>query len=296
MEAYWHGVTIFEIVESLASRLDVTAPRIPRLCEAPAEAARLTRAALGESPDRPIQHLIYAIERIGGYVFALPSDLERRDAFSTWTQQEPRLPVICTVRDRPGDRLRFSVAHELGHLVLHDQLLGSRVDIEREADEFAAELLMPSAAMLQEIAPPFTLSMFASMKLRWRVAIQALVRRAKDLDLITDRQYRYLFEQIAVRGWRTREPAQLDVPVEKPRAVRKMAELLYGDPIDYRRLAADVSLTPTLVREILEAHADRHELTVILADDRVQQRRHLRSLDFAPRRYGRPRQSDEEAE
>jgi hypothetical protein len=61
--------------------------------------------------------------------------------------------------------------------------------------------------------------------------------------LIAERQYRCLFEQLSIKGWRTKEPANLDVPVEKPRVLRQMAELLYGQPIEYERMAADLHLS-----------------------------------------------------
>jgi len=127
---------------------------------------------------------------------------------------------------RPGDRVRYSIAHELGHLVLHPTIKGQISDAEKEADQFAAEFLMPEIAMRRELAPPITLPSVSRLKARWRVAIQALVRRAFELAIITKRQYTYLFEQIGARGWRTSEP--VEVPIEKPRAFKKMAEVIYG--------------------------------------------------------------------
>ena len=54
-----------------------------------------------------------------------------------------------------------------------------------------------------------------------------------------------------------REPRMFDVPVEKPRAVRQIAEMVYGNPIRYKRLAADVGIPENLVRAIIEAHATK---------------------------------------
>lgn len=268
MEAHRYAQTVFEIVRMMAAKLEIDPPRIPQLQESPVVAAQLTRAALGESSDRPILHLVHAIERAGGLVLAIPSPLERRDAFSLWAGERLDIPVIAVVADRPGDRQRFSVAHELGHLVLHGKMAGTIAEIESEADEFAAELLLPSAGIREEIVPPVTLFSLSALKRRWRVSIQALVRRARDLALISERQYRYLFEQMSARGWRTNEPAELGIPVEKPRAVRKMAELLYGTPIDYKRLASDASLTVQMVQEVIESHADRAEMSVVATQPR----------------------------
>lgn len=173
--------------------------------------------------------------------------------------------MIVILSDAPGDRLRFSLAHEVGHLVRRNAHARSDRpatprDIEREADYFASALLLPAEAMRREIVSPVTLTSLAALKPRWRVSVQTLIRRAKDLEIITQRQYGYLFEQVGKRGWRLREPPNLDVPVEKPRAVRKMAELLYGDPIDYVRMGADLHLNAMFARQIVEAHGSRADL------------------------------------
>jgi hypothetical protein len=85
------------------------------------------------------------------------------------------------------------------------------------------------------------------------VSLQALIRRALTLDIITPSQYRSLHAQLGARGWRTREPVA--VPVERPRALRQLAELLYGVPIDYASLTHATGLDPAFVRALLEAHA-----------------------------------------
>jgi Zn-dependent peptidase ImmA (M78 family) len=148
----------------------------------------------------------------------------------------------------------MSVAHELGHLVMHRGLIAPLGDLEQQANVFAAELLVPLAALKRELPRPVTLSTVAPLKPRWGVSIQALVRRALEAKVITERQYRYLFEQIGVRQWRTREP--IDLPLEKPRAFRKACEMLFGIPIDYRRAAQAFNLSPQMVKDIIDAHAE----------------------------------------
>jgi Zn-dependent peptidase ImmA (M78 family)/DNA-binding XRE family transcriptional regulator len=258
-EAYRYAQVLFEISEALASKMKPMTLRLPQLTEPPADAASITRAWLGLSPDTPIPNLLRAVESAGVIVLALPIDLEGRDAFSLWAGVDQKKPVIFLSSDRPGDRVRWNIAHELGHMVLHHAIKGQISSVEREADEFAAELLMPESAMRREITTPATLISIAALKPRWRVAIQALVRRAHDLSLVTDRQYRYFFEQIGVRGWRKREPAHFDVPVEKPRALRKMAEILYGEPPNLTRMADDLKLAPEFLGLILGGHADGSE-------------------------------------
>jgi Zn-dependent peptidase ImmA (M78 family) len=145
------------------------------------------------------------------------------------------------------------VAHELGHLVLHHLPEGAPHALEQQADAFAEAFLLPAAAMHAALVPPITLTTLADLKVRWGVSLQALIRRAHTLDLLTPSQYRSLSAQLGARGWRTREP--ITVPVERPRALRQLAELLYGRPIGYPRLADAMGLDPAFVRELLDAHA-----------------------------------------
>jgi Zn-dependent peptidase ImmA (M78 family) len=156
-----------------------------------------------------------------------------------------------------GDRQRLSVAHELGHILLHQSFRGTFEDIEREADRFAAELLLPEEAMRAELTA-MTISSAAEMKTRWGSSIQAIFFRARELSLVTERQYKYLCMQISKNGWRTKEP--VTITAEKPRAIRKMAEILYGAPINYRKLSSEVHLPLFWVKRIIEAHASKEEI------------------------------------
>lgn len=253
-QAHQYARTIFEAVERLTEYLEVVPVRLPKDLEGPKAAAQDTRAALGLAPDTPIPNLIRAVERAGVFVIALPVALEKRDAYALWAGDRGQQPVIVVAGETPGDRLRFSVAHELGHLVLHRENWSSEKEMDEEADRFASDLLLPEASIRYELVPPITLTGMAHLKPRWKVSIQALIRRSRGLDIITERQYKYLFQKLSKRGWRTNEPSNLAIPVEKPRAIRQMAELVYGDPIDYRRMAESTKLTEQFLREVMEAH------------------------------------------
>jgi Zn-dependent peptidase ImmA (M78 family)/transcriptional regulator with XRE-family HTH domain len=255
MEAYRYAQLLFEIWTHFAEQVNELPIRLPRLREDPQLAARITRAELGFSPDKPIALLLNTIEKNGVVVLGIPVPFDKRDAFSLWAGTDSKKPVVAVSSGRPGDRLHWSVAHELGHLVLHHPIRGSIKDLDKEANQFAAEFLLPEEAMRQEIVPPVTLASVGALKLKWKVAMQAIIRRAYELEIITERTYRYLFEQIGWRGWRTREPASLAVPVEKPRGLREMAELLYGTPVNYYKLSNDTGVGIAKLRSILEAHS-----------------------------------------
>lgn len=255
-QVYRHGQVVYEAVARLAAKVEMGPVCLPRLdhgeFESPEHAATLTRAALGLSPDSPITNLTNAIERAGVFVLAIPLRSSNAIAYSLWAETRP---VIVVFQGILGDRLRMNLAHELGHLVMHQQLVGNEKEREREAYAFAGELLLPEQPARSELVAPVTLSALAPLKPRWGMAISALVMRAARLEIITPRQQKYLFQQISQRGWRQREPANLDVTVEKPRAARKMAELLYGNPPDHRKMASDLSLPVSLVKNVIEESA-----------------------------------------
>lgn len=254
----------YELCEKLALGTKAIPLHFPSFSgEDPKEAAKVTRATLGLPPDTPIPHLINKLERNGIYVFAMPAAHEMFDAFSLWSDDEPRRPVVVVNTDKPTDRMRFNCAHELGHLVLHRSPRGNLVDIEKEAHAFASEFLLPEEAMMREIKPPVTLLDLAPLKKRWGVSVQALVKRSFDLKLINERQYRYLYEQINKRGWRMREPEELDIKPEKPRLLRKLSELAYGIPPNAERVAALVSMPHSMAEQILAAHAGKSELPAV---------------------------------
>ena len=245
----------YESADQLRQQLNVPPIRLPQLQEDPVTAARLARSALGLSPDGPIKNLVGTLERAGLIVVALPLRIQGLDAFSVWPGHQSKPPLIALLETTEGDRQRFSTAHEVGELVLHHPPTGTVTAMEHEANVFAAELLLPADSIGDELVPPVTLGSLAELKLRWGVSMQALIRRARDLNSITERQYRYLFEQLSTRGWKTQEPENLRIPAERPRALAKMVELLYGKDVDLSRLANELSRPEQFVRTMLEAHS-----------------------------------------
>lgn len=268
---YRYGQIGHEVLHSLLAHVKPIPLRLPRLdSELPDSAADITRSALGIPPEQPINHLFSAIERGGVVGLALPIQLQGIDAFSAWTGDGADRPilVVSKVYD-DGARLRWSIAHELAHLVLHRAISGDLKELEDEANAFASQFLLPRRAMLEELVSPVTLSSLAPLKRRWGVSLAALVNRAHSLGMLTDRQRKYLFQQMSARGWRTREPANLDVPIERPKSFVQLARMIYGDPVDTSRLALDTNLLPSMIESFLAAHAVEEPDALRHLDNRV---------------------------
>lgn len=247
------GEVAFELASSLREQLVQPEVRLPRLADLdfpdPPRAAAVARSTLGLDPEAPVPNLVRALERAGVLVLSVPVAGGRHDAYSFWGGDRLDVPVVVLFRGVPADRQRFSVAHELGHLVLHRS---PTPNVEREAHTFASHLLLPDEAVRREFPRPLTLTDVARLKPRWGASMQAIVMAAERGGVIDARQKRQLFQQISRRGWRKLEPSAAVVSPEPPRGLKRMAELLYGKPPDTRRLASDHGLPQRLVDGLID--------------------------------------------
>lgn len=176
----------------------------------PEEVAQEVRRALG-LPRGPIKDLVGVLESAGVAVVRRDLGSVKVDALMSWPPGAR--PVVLLGEHAPGDRQRFSTAHELGHAVLHDL---PREEQEAEADRFASELLMPSADIAAHLRA-VSLPELARLKQAWGVSMAALLRRARDLGQLSDFQYRRLNIELSQAGYRTREP--VEIPAEIPRLI-----------------------------------------------------------------------------
>lgn len=166
-------------------------------------------------PPGPIRNLTEAVEAAGIFVFVFDMG---DDVFglSHWPTDRP--PVICINSRMTGDRYRWTLAHELGHLAMHTKD-ADIASMERQADEFAAELLMPREDIYGSLRG-LTLQKMRDLKHDWGVSMQALIRRAHELELMSDYEARQHFITFAKRGWRKQEPEMLQP--ERPRVVARL--------------------------------------------------------------------------
>ncbi len=255
-----YGQFMFEVAEKLSQKLRSHQFTLPKGRIDAITAARITRSNLGYTPDHPIDDLIYDLERNGLFIFKSPILFPKVDAFSVWAGHDNKKPVIVLTGDSYADRIRFSVAHELGHLILHSGLFGDIQEFEHEADIFAAELLMPEEIMSSIVVEPFTINKAARIKAKWKVSISAIVKRAHDLQLISDNTYKSLFVQISQQKKKLQALSSSEIP-ERPRSLRGMAEAIYGQEIDYKQFSEDTKFPVFLLKQFMEAQASREEYT-----------------------------------
>jgi Zn-dependent peptidase ImmA (M78 family)/DNA-binding XRE family transcriptional regulator len=241
----------FELASMLAARLRKIPISIPKLSEEPIKCAQIARASLGLSPNTVIKDLLLSLERNGVWVFCLPVQIEGFDGFSSWAGHDLGRPIIALLGGKTPYREVFTTAEEFGHLVMHSPLRVSVAEADKEARAFAQEFLLPAEAMEVEMQCPVTLSTLALLKRRWGVSMAFLAMRAASLTLITRNQHRYLIQEIRAKGWDMSEPGDEQAPHAKPRIVRKMAEMLYGNPVDLGKLSKDSGLSVRMLRDVL---------------------------------------------
>lgn len=162
-------------------------------------------------PAGPIPNLTRAVEAAGIVVVHSPLGGSAVDGV---TFSAPGLPPLIVLNiNQPGDRMRFTLAHELGHLVMHHNQPNQ--DMEQQANDFASCLLMPA----RDIRSYFDqrridLRLFAELKPVWRASMASLLMRARSLNLLAYNQERYLWQQFSIAKIRLIEPAELNITPE----------------------------------------------------------------------------------
>lgn len=194
----------------MLDHVDVQASReLPRFSLDDYPSASAVAGALRDTwklPLGPVRNLTKLIEGAG--VIIVECDFGTIPMDATSIAIGGLFPMIFINKDVPGDRWRFTLAHELAHLVMHDI---PKPEMENEADEFASEFLVPG----DEISPDFArsrvdkLEPYITLKSYWGVSIAALIMKAKALGRITQEQSKNLFIQMARLGIRKNEPAPI---------------------------------------------------------------------------------------
>lgn len=233
-----HDVTVHEL-DAVIAELNLRAMHIRRLLQAVDHAPKrdIPKFDLDEYggdieriaslvrahwliPSGPIQNLTACVELAGCIV--LHSHLNG-SAISGVTVSVPGLPpIILLSTEQPADRMRFTLAHELGHLVLHRF---PNPDMEREANTFASALLMPANDIRVALSGKIDMRRLAALKPEWRVSMQGLLYRAQALNLIEKGEAVWLWRQFNIMRIKFREPPELDFPMEEPSVLPKMVRM-----------------------------------------------------------------------
>jgi Zn-dependent peptidase ImmA (M78 family) len=185
------------------------------------EIARSVRQ-LWSMPRGPVDDVTALLESAGIVVIPFDFGTELCDGFCQ-NAADGMPPVIFINTKQPKDRLRYSLAHELGHIVMHRL---PNPEMEKQANLFASEFLMPSS----DIAKDFyglSFEKFMALKKYWKTSMASLMMKARDTGRLTESAHRYYIINMGKRGWRTREPIEIDAR-EAPRLIFQLVRTHMG--------------------------------------------------------------------
>lgn len=206
-----------------------------------AEAARQLRA-VWQLPVGPIDDLCRILDSAGIFIVFEEDLAEKVDGVSLWPLgQDDGFPIIVLRDGQPPDRERFVLAHELGHLALHHM---PSDDFEKDANEFAAEFLMPASDIADDLKD-MTLPKAAALKRHWKVSMQALIMRAAHLNAISAAKYKRLMMELSEKGYRKTEPVLLKP--ENPMLLESLQEYVNSSVSSQPKLRVHMDAEPKSV-------------------------------------------------
>jgi Zn-dependent peptidase ImmA (M78 family) len=216
-------------------------------------------------PRGPVSNLSNLVENAG--IFILLVDVS--DNFDGLVlPDEDGLPVIVLNKNMPADKQRFTLAHELGHLLMHtgEFVPEKDEDYEKEAHRFAAELLMPKQDIMSDLLDKSSFQRLASLKPYWKVSIAALVRRSYDLNVINKSRYTSLNVQLSRDGYKKNEP-DYGMKKEVPTMFKQILDLYLND-LEYteRQLADKMCLSEEDFKGIFDIYSDKQTRFKIVRD------------------------------
>jgi len=251
-QAVARGTAVEALVDALEAQVRLPAVDFPEAArpvspEAVERVAENVRQYWGLGLDGPITSMMRVVENAGAVVVQFDDLTDRIDALS----MARRRPIIVRSTAKvAGARLRFDLAHEAAHLIMHQGIVTGDNITEGEAHRFAGAFLIPRTAFAREFPRNRRAldwhALFA-MKMRWKVSVRAIARRAFDLGLIDAAQYRTANIQLVKTGQSKAERYDERVAVEEPELLRAAIGWLSShDGVVLHRLLAELGMAPAL--------------------------------------------------
>lgn len=178
------------------------------------------------SINQPISDLISVLENIGIVIIQIESNNDKFKDFDGLSEIVNNIPIIVILKPKEdGARQRFTIAHELGHLVLN--LKNKNLDEEKACNRFAGALLMPKNAVINEFGQSRgSISFFElkAFKKEYKVSMQAIIFRLKELNIISEYTNRRINILLNTYGFRKKEPIEIE-PEESKQLIKLVHKL-----------------------------------------------------------------------
>jgi Zn-dependent peptidase ImmA (M78 family) len=214
----------FLVSDWIAERFDLPQANLPDLhLFDPESAAKMLRCEWGMG-EKPISNMIHLLESKGVRVFSLAENTAHVNAYSLWRKE---VPYIFLNTFKSAECSRFDAAHELAHLVLHQDGGMKGREAEEQANLFASAFLMPPSDVLASLPRVRDLKHLIGAKKRWRVSLAALAYRVHKMGVVSDWRNRDFCIAIAKNGFNKSEPE----PIEREGSVvlEKVIKALWAE-------------------------------------------------------------------
>jgi Zn-dependent peptidase ImmA (M78 family)/DNA-binding XRE family transcriptional regulator len=211
--------------------------------------------------DAPIDNLTELLEDRGIKVGIVTGN-ERFDA--CLFRLDDGSPVMAVKAGIPGDRQRFCLAHELGHLMLE---LPDHLDSEKAAYRFAGAFLVPASAAYRELGrrrQSLSQHELHLLKHKYGLSMQAWVYRARDLGIVDEATAVQYFKWFRRNGTHRVEPGDA-LPAESPQRLTRLVLRAVAEDVISRSRAAELLGMPWL--DFLDQQAQLHGEDVIAVGD-----------------------------
>ncbi len=199
----------------------------------------------------PIPVLTDMLEERGVKVFQ--SQALHGDGFDGMAATVNGIPLIVVGSGWPGDRQRFTLAHELGHLIIKGRL-ATDLDEESAANRFAGAFLVPQSEVRKELGERRTWlepKELAALKKSYGLSMGGWMHRANDLGILSDAHYLEMVKFFRVRGWHKKEPGD-PFPAEQPQLFEQLVFHALAEDLISESKAAEL-----LRKSLTDFHAMR---------------------------------------
>jgi Zn-dependent peptidase ImmA (M78 family)/DNA-binding XRE family transcriptional regulator len=176
----------------------------------------------------PIDSVVRTLEDRGIIVYFV----ESVDELDALTFEANGTHVIAVNKNMPGDRQRFDMAHELGHIILEIPEWMDEKDEEKAAHRFAGAFLAPEPVVRMELGNSrsfVSVEELHLLKHKYGMSIQAWIRRGADLNIISHHVYQVLMAMFSANDWRKQEPGDPYPPEEPPKHFEHMLRRLHAE-------------------------------------------------------------------
>ena len=234
------ATVIIEIYKFLEKYIEFPKLNIPKIEKKDIEEKNFSKIAQSvreywNLSDKPINNIINVLEMNGFILSSVNTNTNDIDAFTHYIniENEKYFCIVLGNEKRSFARRQFSTAHELAHVLIHgtdikmnDLSREEFREIEKEADKFAAEFLLPADSFKKDLIYPNELKFYEELKKKWKVSIIAMMMRAADLEIISKNQLQYLIKRAYAKGYRNFEPLDNTIKIQEPSLIKLAIKML----------------------------------------------------------------------